>query len=132
MPNTGSSTGPNLGAMSTGELVRQTLEESKELVRIELKLARQEVGEDLLQLKNVAILTGVAAVLAILTLSSLVVALVLALGGTAIAALIVAAVLLVSAGVTVTVAYKHVPKEPLQRTRARLKSDINHLKEHVI
>jgi uncharacterized membrane protein YqjE len=118
--------------MSTGELVRQTLEESKELVRLELRLAREEVGEDLVQLKSVAIWGGVAVVLAILTLSSLVVALVLALGGTAIAALIVAAVLLVSAVVTAALAYKHVPQVPLQRTRARLKSDINHLKEHVI
>jgi uncharacterized membrane protein YqjE len=118
--------------MSTGELVRQTLEETKELVRIELKLARDELGEDLVQLKSVAILAGVALVLAILTLSTLVVALVLALGGTAIAALLVAAVLLVGAGVTAAVAYKYVPKEPLQRTRARLKNDINHLKEHVI
>ena len=132
MHNAGPSIGPNLGALSTGELVRQTMEETKELVRLEVKLAREEVGEDLLQLKTAALLAGTAAVLAILTLSALLVALVLGLGGTAIVALIVAGVLLLGCGFTALVAYKHVPKVALQRTRARLKSDISNLKEHVI
>jgi uncharacterized membrane protein YqjE len=118
--------------LSTTELVRQTMEDTKELVRIELKLAREEIRDDLLQLKTVAILLGVAAVLAVLVLSSLIVAIVIALGGTVVVALVATGVLAVGSGAMAIIARKHFPKVPLQRTRARLKSDINQLKEHVV
>lgn len=132
MQNSGPTTGQNLGMLSTPELVRQTMEETKELVRIEVSLARDELRNDVLQLKTVAIVGGAALVVALLTLSTLVLAIVLALGGTAVVALIASAVLAVASGVMAAIAYKQFPKVPLERTRARFKSDINQLKEHVV
>jgi uncharacterized membrane protein YqjE len=132
MQNSGPTTGQNLGMLSTPELVRQTMEETKELVRIEVSLAREELRDDVLQLKTVAIVGSVALVAALLTLSTLVLTIVFALGGTVLVALIATAVLALASGVMAAIAYKQFPKVPLERTRARLKSDINQLKEHVV
>jgi uncharacterized membrane protein YqjE len=121
-----------LGVLSTTELVREALEETKELVRLEIKLAREEVRDDVVQLKTAAILLGVASVLAVLALASLVVALVLGLGGGVVQALLVAAALVLICGILVAVAYRSIPKVPLERTRSRLKTNVNQLKEHII
>jgi hypothetical protein len=59
------------------------------------------------------------------------VALVLGLGGTAVIALAVAGILAVIVGVIAGVAYKLFPGAPLKRTRARVKNDVNQLREHV-
>jgi hypothetical protein len=59
------------------------------------------------------------------------VALVLALGGTAVVALLVALAFLVIAGVAGFVGYSMIPKKPLEQTRHRLESDVNQLKEHL-
>jgi putative superfamily III holin-X len=132
MHNTGPNAVPNLGVLSTTELVREALEETKELVRLEIKLAREEVRDDVVQLKTAAILLGIASVLGILTLASLVVALVLGLGGGVLEALLVAAALALICGILVAVAYRSIPKVPLERTRSRLKTNVNQLKEHII
>jgi uncharacterized membrane protein YqjE len=121
---------PHVAALSTSELIRQTLEETKELARLEIKLAREEVRDDLLQLQRFAILAGVTCVLAVVTLTVLVVAVIFALGGTALGAFAVSGVLIVLCGVAALVAYRHLPKVPLQRTQARLKADIQQFKEH--
>src|SRR5688572_2585653 len=99
MQNSGPTTGQNLGMLSTPELVRQTMEETKELVRIEVSLAREELRDDIVQLKTVAIVGSAALVVALLTLSTLVLTIVLALGGTVVVALIATAVLAVASGV---------------------------------
>ncbi len=130
--NSSPTLGHSVEALPTGELVRQILEETKELVRLESKLARQEVRDDLLQLRSAAILLTAAAVLANIVLSTLVLALVFALGGTAVVALIAALVLAAAGAVLALLAYKKLPKEPLHRTRARLKSEVTQLKEHII
>jgi len=124
------SAGHALDTLPTTELMRQILDETKELVRIESQLARDEVRADLVQLKSAAILGGVALVLAGLTLSTLVVTLILALGG-ALVALTCAIVLLLGASAAAAFAYQKLPKPPLARTRARLKSDVTQLKEHI-
>lgn len=121
---------PHVAALSTSELIRETLEETKELARLEIKLAREEIRDDLLQLKRFAILAGVTSLLAIVTLTVLVVAVIFAIGGTALAAVAVGGVLIVLCGVAAAVAYRHLPKVPLQRTQARLKADIQQFKEH--
>lgn len=111
--------------------MRQVLEETKELVRLETNLAREELQGDLVQLESAAVLGGSALVCAVLTLATLLVAVILALGGSAIVALIVAAVMLLAASALGALAYRRVPKPPLARTRARLKSDVSQLKEHI-
>ena len=116
---------------STADLVREALDEAKELVRIEIELAKNEVQVEIGQAKKAAIGFGIAAGAGIVFLSLLGVALVLALGGTALVALAVAGVMALIAGVAGYLAYAAVPKTPLERTRHRLKSDVTELKEHI-
>lgn len=124
------STNTALDNLPTTELMRQVLDETKELVRIETRLARDELSADLGQLKKAAVLGGMALLLALLSLSTLVTALVLALGG-ALVALVIAAVMLLGASVAAGVAYQRLPKPPLARTRARLQSDVKQLERHI-
>ncbi|HWO14697.1 MAG TPA: phage holin family protein [Polyangiaceae bacterium] len=125
------STDSALDALPATELMRQVLGETKELVRIEARLARDELSADLSHLKSAAILGVVAATLALLALAALVVSLVLALGGEALAALLVAVGLLLAASVAAGLAYQRVPRPPLARTRDRLKSDASQLERHI-
>jgi len=67
-----------------------------------------------------------------LTLGALLVAVILALGGTAVTALVVAAVLAVLAVASIAAAYALVPKTVLGQTREHLKGDVEQLKEHVV
>jgi uncharacterized membrane protein YqjE len=130
IPNRPSSNA-SLDNVPTTELMRQVLDETKELVRIETRLARDEIRADLIQLKSVAVFGGIALLLALLTLSTMVVALVLALGGSALVALLAAVVLLLGTSIAGGVAYQKLPKPPLARTRERLKTDVMQLKEHI-
>jgi len=116
---------------STTDLVREVLDETKELVRIQVELAKNEVQLEIRQAKKAAIGFGVASAAAILFLSALVVALVLALGGTPLAAVGVAVALLVIAGVVGYLAYAALPKKPLERTRDRVTNDVRELKVHI-
>ncbi len=116
---------------STADLVREAMDEAKELVRLEVELAKEEVREELQQAKRAAIGFGIAAGASVVTLCLLAVALVLALGGTALVALAVAGGFAVVAGVTGYASYGMMPKTPLEKTRRRLKSDVNQLKEHI-
>lgn len=120
-----------LAAEPTSTILRQTIDETKELVRLELALAREELQGDLRRLKVAAILAAVAIVLALSTLATLILALVLALGGTALSAVAVAVVLAVVCAALALGAYKNVPRVPLERTRARLASEVRQLEEHV-
>ena len=119
-----------IGATPTGDLVRQTVEESKELVRVELMLMQDELRDDLRRMKAVAILCGAALVLALLTLSTLILALVLALGDNAGVALGIACALAAIVVVLGALAVKTFPGMPLEKTRARLEQDMRQIKEH--
>jgi uncharacterized membrane protein YqjE len=123
---------PILASEPTSTLLRQTIDETKELVRLELALAREELSEDLQRLKIAAILGSVAIVLAVMTLSTLVVALVLWVGGTALGALAVSVALAAVCAVIAVVSYKNVPRVPLERTRARLTSEVRQFEEHIV
>lgn len=116
---------------STPELVKLVLADARELIALEVRMAVQEARTELLQIKQAAIVAGVAVALSLLGVGTLLVAIVLALGGTPLEALIVTAVLWVGAGISAVYAYSVVPKRPLEKTRERLKDDANHLKEHV-
>ena len=73
---------------STAELVREAMDEARELVRLEVALAKEEVKAELKQVQRAAIGFGVALGVARSSCSaSSAVALVLALGGTALVAL---------------------------------------------
>ena len=117
--------------LPTSDLLRQALDESKELVRLEISLARQELREDALRLKWASILLATAGALLIVALSMFVVAVVFALGATANVALIAAFIVLVQVAIFGFLGYRQLPKVPLERTRARLSTDVRVLKEQV-
>ena len=116
---------------STADLVREALNGAKELVQLEVALAKEEVKEELVQVKHAAIAGGIAAGAAMVSLSVLAVALVLALGGTALVALAVAGVFLLIAAAAGYAAYAMLPSAALGKTRSRLQNDMNQLKEHI-
>lgn len=116
---------------STADLVREALDEAKELVKLEVELAKTEVTEEIAGAKKAGIAFGIAGAFGVLALCMLAVALVLALGGTAIAALGVAAGFLVVAGVGAGIGWTMIPKKPLGQTRHRLENDLKQLKEHL-
>jgi uncharacterized membrane protein YqjE len=111
--------------------MREALEESKELVRVELMLMQDELREDVARFKTAGILCGAALVFGFLTLSTLVVALVLALGGDGGVALGIACALAAVCLALGAIAVKLFPGAPLEKTRARLQHDVRHIKEHV-
>lgn len=115
----------------TAELVRGAIAEARELVKLEVELARDEVRGEVKQLQSSAVGFGVGAVAALLSLAMLGVALVLSLGGTPLAALGVAVGLLVVAGASAGFGYARLPRKPLDRTRRRLRADVLELKEHL-
>ena len=119
------------GSASARELVAQVLSEAKELVRLEVRLARAELKDEIRRAKRAAVAGAIGAVFVILTLAILLVAVVLALGGTAIAALVVAAALAVLGATSLGLAYASMPKQVLEHTREQMKEDVEHLKEHV-
>src|SRR5258708_3741144 len=80
---------------STADLVREAMDEGKELVRLEVALAKEELKEELQQLERAAVGFGIALGATVIVVCMLSVALVLALGGTAVAALVLAAGFLV-------------------------------------
>jgi uncharacterized membrane protein YqjE len=116
---------------STAELVKEAMDEAKELVRLEVALAKEEVKEELKEVEHAAISFGVAAGASVIVLCLLAVAIVLAFGGTVLAALLVAAAFLVIAGIAGYLGYGMLPKKPMEKTRHRLEHDVNQLKEHI-
>jgi uncharacterized membrane protein YqjE len=116
---------------STPELVKQVLADSRELIALEMRLALDELRSDLTQLKRAAVLVGVCVLFGLLGTTSLVLALIWALGGEAFHAAIIGGGLVVVAVVLGVIAAQLLPKKPFERTMGRLKEDVNRLKEHV-
>ncbi len=116
----------------TSELLAGALAEARELVKLEVRIAKAELKEELAEAKRAAIAAGVAAASGLLTLTALLVAAILALGGTAAVALIAAGALAAVAVTSIAAAYASAPKTVLGHTREHLKDDISSLKEHVL
>jgi uncharacterized membrane protein YqjE len=116
---------------STADIVRRAFEETKELVRIEVELAKNEASLEIEQAKAAAIGFSIALAAAVLVLCMVAVAVVIALGGTVAAALGVAGVFFVIGGIAALLGYSAAPKKPFDRVRARLETDVKQLKEHV-
>jgi hypothetical protein len=115
----------------TVELVKDALQEAKELGRLEVALAKEELTRELKSLRVSAIAATVAAACALLGASLLMVALALATGGT-LPALILGAVLFVPAAIGVAFAIVHRPTKALEATKRRLEENVEDLKEHVL
>jgi uncharacterized membrane protein YqjE len=113
------------------ELVKEALEEARELIRLEVSLARNEVRNELGDAKGASILFGVAMVTAIVGLSLLLVAVALAIELSPTPALIIGLLCVAAASVCGTLGYKALPKKPMFRTRKRLEGEIKQLKERI-
>ena len=120
-----------LEAASTADLVREAMEGGRELVRLEVELAKEEMKAELKHVQRAAIGLGIALASLVLVLCLLSMALVLALGGTALVAILMALLFLVVGCVASFIGYGMLPKSPLERTRHRLEKDVNQLKEHI-
>ena len=117
---------------STAELVKEAVDEAKQLVRIEAALAKEELKKDAKEAEGAGIAMGAAVALGSVCLSLVGVAIVLAVGATPVAALIVAACFLVAAGAASAIAYALAPKKPLEHTVERAEKDLRQLKEHTV
>ncbi len=113
-----------LETLSTAELIRHALAETRLLVRAEVMHAKKELREELKAARTAGILLGAGAVLALTSLAVLFVALGLALPmAQALGVLVVGVVLLAIAAGLLFVGGKRVPKKPLPHTQERLKTD---------
>jgi len=141
-PDVGLSRGPRgLGAVaavpgpledaSAVELVTGALAETRELVRLEIELAKNEIEDEIVHVKRAAVLGGAAIAIVLLALPVLVVALILALGGGASALGAVGGVLLALGVVLGLMAKGALPSRILEKTRNRLRASVEELKEHV-
>lgn len=118
-------------APTTGELVKDVLVEARELVTLEVRIARAELREEFDRTRRAAVALGIASGVVLLALGAFVTAAILAFGATVLAAVLVGAALGVLGGVAVGVALTSLPKSVLGRTRTHLKEDAAVLREHV-
>lgn len=112
-------------------LAEEALVEARTLLRYELDLAREQT-EQALKKAHYAALVGAAAVaLAVLALGAITVALILALGASAVPALVVAALMLVTGAVGAGYTYFILPHSPVEYARALLKTRVAELRRGV-
>ena len=116
---------------TTAQLAREALDELRELVTLEVALAREEVKAEIAQLKTAAITLGIAAALAIVALSLLLVTLAAAVSPMWIAALVIGVILAGAALTMGTLGYHSLPRRPAPLTRERLESDLKRLRERM-
>jgi hypothetical protein len=119
-------------SVPTPELIRQAVDGARELVRLELRLAREELRNDVARFTRIAVWSGVLYSLANVCLATLVFGSVLLSGGGAGVAFAVAGILALLVAVLAFVVYRILPGVPLKRTRARLQSEMTEFKEHVV
>jgi hypothetical protein len=116
---------------TTAELVREAMSDARQLIQLEVQLARDDVKRELVAARSGAIALGVSALLVTLGLSLLLVAIALFIFPGPVPALILGLVLLAAAGVGASVGVKLLPKKPLEDTRRRLETDIEAVKDQV-
>lgn len=112
------------------DLLRDAMGEAKDLVKLEVELAKSEAREELAEAKVSALAFGGAFMGATIGLTMLMVAIVLAFGPRSLPALAIGVALVAAAGVAAFVGYQRLPKKPLGKTFRRLEKDTHMLKEH--
>jgi len=121
----------SLPQVSSTELVREAMLEAKELVKLEVALAREEVKREVLATKGAAIALGVGTALLSVGLSLVLVSLALALFPGPIPLLVLGLILAGGAALAGSAGMKLLPKKPLAETLRRLETDIETVKEHL-
>lgn len=116
---------------STTDLLRELVDETRQLARAEIALARDELRREIQAARRGAIALGVTAVLALQGLALLLVALATACPHPVLAAALLGGGLLVFAGIALLYGYRQLPLRPLSDVRERLKTDVQVLKDQV-
>jgi hypothetical protein len=115
----------------TRQLVHEAIDQARELVRLEVALARSEIESELSRAKAGAIALSGAAAAAVASLTLFLVAAALAFAHKSWAALSMAAGLLLVVVALGIAGYKLLPKPPIAETTKRIASDLNRLKERI-
>jgi hypothetical protein len=120
-----------LGEPPVTDLIREVLGDTRELVRIEVALARDDVRHEVAAAKTSAIALGSAAVASIAAFTLFMVAIVLALKVGWVGAVVVGGILLAVAISLGFVGWSALPTKPLAQTKGRLQANVERLKERM-
>ncbi len=116
----------------TAELFREAIDETRELARLEVELAKEELLSELQQAKAGGIAIGVGAGAALSGVTLCFVAIAMAFRMEWLAALVIGGLLLALAALLVLGGYKALPRRPLLgETKERVQTDLKQLKERV-
>jgi hypothetical protein len=115
----------------TTDLVREALVEARELVRLEVALAREDVTSKLAAAKRSCIAFGVAAAAALMALTLFAVAIVLAVPVPWAGALVVGGALVILAAALSALGWGLRPKQVFDKTKGRLESGFEEAKERL-
>ncbi len=124
-------TPPKLEDSSVIDLVRAAVDDARELVRLEVALARGEVAAELRAMGRAALGFALALAAAVVALTMFTVAVVIALSAPAWSVAVAGASFLVGAMIAAAAGYGALPKNPLEQTRARLETDLRQIKENL-
>ncbi|WP_437991187.1 phage holin family protein [Sorangium sp. So ce145] len=116
---------------STADLVKEAITEARELMQVEVALARDEMNEEISRAKASCVALGAAAAAALLGVALVLVAIALAIAPESLPALLIGLAFIALAIVVGVVGYKRVPRRPLERTRGRLGADVRLVRELV-
>jgi hypothetical protein len=117
--------------VSSVELIREAMDEARQLIILEVALAKEEVRREAVATKSAAIALAVGAAVLVVGLSLLLVALALAIFPGPIPSLVLGLILLAAAAIAGVAGVKLLPKKPLGETRRRLETDIENVKERI-
>jgi hypothetical protein len=120
---------PGIGSDGTAELLEEGLAEAKELVRLEVSLAREEGLTELRGLKDAAIAFGAAAVLGLAATAALLAALVVATSW--VVGLVVGAALLIAAVGCGVWGRSKIPTRPMEATKDRIAHDASSVRRRL-
>jgi uncharacterized membrane protein YqjE len=115
----------------TSDLVREAVEQTRELIRLEIALARAEVAHEIRLAKAAGVAIASATVAVVSSFTLFLVALASAFGNVGFATLVLGCVLLATAAVLGLIGYKALPRALLRETRERLRSDLQQVREHL-
>jgi hypothetical protein len=115
----------------TAELVREALDETRELVRLEVALAREELTAELSRAKVAVASLAAAGALVVCGLTLVLAAIALAFTKAWLVALVLGLILTVLSCAVGLGGWKSLPRKLLGETRGRIESDLKQLKERI-
>lgn len=115
----------------SGALIRQAMEQARDLIKTEVDLAKGDVRQEVKGVARSAIAFAVGAAVGLLAVAVLLVSFGIATFPHVLPTFIVGMVLVLMAGVAVGLGVAMLPKKPLAKTRDRLEAGVQTLKERI-